>query len=56
MNIGPPLILDKCAFQGMNRECLPYLSRYYQHRISPILLREMQSCYKNSEWRRRSKN
>ncbi len=35
--------MDKSTFQGLGFKCLESLTRYYQHRVSPILLREITS-------------
>lgn len=40
---GPFVLMDKSTLQGLGFECLEYLSRYYQHRVSPILMREITS-------------
>ena len=40
---GPFLLMDKSTFQGLGFKCLESLTRYYQHRVSPILLREITS-------------
>lgn len=43
MAFGPFLLLDKSTFQELGFECWQYASRYYQHLVSPILLRELTS-------------
>lgn len=40
---GPFLLMDKSTFEGLNIECVTYVMKYYRHRISPILLREIHS-------------
>ncbi len=35
--------MDKSTFQGLSSECVVYVMKYYEHRISPILLRELAS-------------
>jgi len=40
---GPFVLMDKSTLQGLGFECLNYLNRYYQHRVSPILIREITS-------------
>lgn len=41
--MGPFLIMDKSTFQGLSFECITFITRFYQHRLSPILLREITS-------------
>lgn len=41
--MGPNLIMDKSAIQGLGFAHLSYVSRYYRHLITPILLRELAS-------------
>lgn len=41
--MGPFLIMDKSTFQGLNFECFTFITRFYQHLLSPILLREITS-------------